>query len=367
MVAPDDTEDTMTDLDRWTAVINRDAGLDGRFVFAVRTTGVYCRPSCAARRPRRENVSFYDIPAAAERDGFRACRRCRPERRDMVDPMMAAVEDATRRIDRALEREGGVPGLEELAGHAGFNAQHFQKAFKRALGVSPKQYAEARRVARLKAGLRSGNGVADAVYAAGYGAPSRVYEQAGRTLGMAPGVYARGAPGVVMAYAFADSRLGVVMAAATGKGVSAVYLGDDPDRLARELELEYPGAVLHEDRAMLGDALSGLVRYIDSRGPSPSLPLDVRATAFQWRVWQALLEIPYGETRSYAQVAQAIGQPTAARAVGRACGVNPVSLVIPCHRALGADGRLHGYRWGVERKQALLDMEQAGPAAAGGD
>lgn len=350
----------MTDLDRWNAVINRDAGLDGRFVFAVRTTGVYCRPSCAARRPKRENVSFYDIPAAAERAGFRACRRCRPERRDLVDPMMAAVEDAARRIDRALERDDGVPGLDSLADGAGFNAQHFQKAFKRALGVSPKQYAEARRLARLKAGLKEGHGVADAVYAAGYGAPSRVYEQSDRRLGMAPGTYARGAQGVQMAYAVADCRLGTVLAAMTGKGVSAVYLGDDPARLARDLEIEYPGAVLREDRAALAGTLAALVDFIDRDGPHPSLPLDVRATAFQWRVWQALMKIPQGETRSYAEVAAMIGQPTAARAVGRACGLNPVAMVIPCHRALGADGRMHGYRWGLERKQALLERERAG-------
>lgn len=348
----------MTEQDRWTAVCERNAQMDGRFVFAVKTTGVYCRPGCAARRPKRENVSFYDVPAAAERAGFRPCRRCHPERLDMVDPMMAAVEDAARRIDRSLEQDAAVPELTALADRAGFNPQHFQKSFKRALGVSPRDYADARRTARLKAGLRAGNGVADAVYGAGFGSPSRVYERADRTLGMSPGAYARGATGIAMNYAFAESHLGLVLAAATTKGISAVYLGDDTAKLARDLEIEYPGALLTEDRTGLEDALKHLVAYLDQRGPNPSLPLDVRATAFQWQVWQALMRIPYGETRSYAQVAEMMGRPKASRAVGRACGLNPVSIAIPCHRAIGADGKLHGYRWGLERKQALLDMER---------
>lgn len=348
----------MTEQDRWTAVCERNSRLDGRFVFAVKTTGVYCRPGCAARRPKRENVRFYDVPAAAERDGFRPCRRCRPERLDMVDPMMAAVEDAARRIDRSLEQDAAVPELAALADRAGFNPQHFQKAFKRALGLSPRDYADARRTARLKAGLRDGNGVADAVYGAGFGSPSRVYERADRTLGMSPGTYAKGATGIAINYAFAESHLGLVLAAATARGVSAVYLGEDTAQLARDLEVEYPGALLTEDRTGLEDALKQLVAYLDQRGPHPSLPLDVRATAFQWQVWQALLEIPYGETRSYAEVAGMMGKPTAARAVGRACGLNPVALAVPCHRAVGSDGKLHGYRWGLDRKQALLDLER---------
>ncbi len=358
MVPDREKEDTMIEAQRWDAVCARDSHQDGMFVFAVKTTGVYCRPGCAARRPKRQNVSFYDVPAAAERDGFRPCKRCRPERLDLVDPMMAAVEDAARRIDRSLEQHAAVPELGALADHAGFNAQHFQKAFKRALGLSPRDYADARRTARLKAGLRAGNGVADAVYGAGFGSPSRVYERANRTLGMSPGAYAKGATGIAMNYAFAESRLGLIMAAATRKGVSAVYLGDEPSRLARDLEIEYPGAVLSQDRAGLEDALKQLVAYLDQKGPNPTLPLDVRATAFQWRVWQALMQIPYGETRSYAQVAEMLGKPSASRAVGRACGLNPVGLAIPCHRAIGADGGLRGYRWGLERKQALLDMER---------
>ncbi len=349
----------MTEQAFWTAVETRDSSYDGHFVLAVKTTGIYCRPSCPARTPKRQNVDFYDLPAAAEAAGFRACKRCHPQQQNLVDPMMAAIEDAARGIEARLTVEASVPTLDELATRSGFNAQHFQKAFKKALGLSPKQYADARRVALLKGGLKAGNGVTDAIYAAGYGSPSRVYENADRQLGMAPGGYARGAPGVRMAYGFADSRLGLVLAATTQKGVSAVYLGDDTDRLADELREEYPGAELVEEGAALSDALSVLTRYIDHKGPHPALPLDVRATAFQWRVWQALMQIPYGETRTYKQVAEMIGNPKAVRAVGTACGRNAVSLSIPCHRALGSDGKLHGYRWGLERKQALLELEGA--------
>lgn len=347
----------MTEHRYWAAVESRDATYDGHFVLAVKTTGIYCRPSCPARTPKRENVAFYDVPAAAEAAGFRACKRCHPQKQHLADPMMAAIEDAARGIERRLVDDAGVPSLSELADRAGFNAQHFQKAFKKALGVSPKQYADARRLVLLKDGLRSGAGVTDAIYAAGYGSPSRVYEHADRQLGMAPGAYAKGAPGVRMAYGFAESHLGLVLAAATGKGVSAVYLGDDPVRLAAELQAEYPGALIVEDGTDLTSALGSLTAYLDQNGPHPALPLDVRATAFQWRVWQALMDIPYGESRTYKQIAEMIGKPKAIRAVGTACGRNPVSLSIPCHRAVGTDGKLHGYRWGLERKQALLELE----------
>lgn len=343
----------------WSAVESRDASFDGHFVLAVKTTGIYCRPSCPARTPKRQNAAFYDLPAAAEAAGFRACKRCHPQQQAMVDPMMAAIEDAARGIEARLGDAAEVPSLDELAARAGFNAQHFQKAFKKALGLSPKQYADARRMVLLKGGLKAGNGVADAIYGAGYGSPSRVYENAGRQMGMAPGVYAKGAPGVHMTYGFAESRLGYVLAATTRKGVSAVYLGDDTAALAEDLRLEYPGAHLAEEPASLTDSLGVLTRYIDQKGPHPDLPVDVRATAFQWRVWQALMQIPYGETRTYKQVAEMIGNPKAVRAVGTACGRNAVSLTIPCHRALGSDGKLHGYRWGLERKQALLELEAA--------
>lgn len=348
----------MTEQSYWTAVETRDATYDGHFVLGVKTTGIYCRPSCPARTPKRQNVVFFDVPAAAEQAGFRACKRCHPQRQHLVDPMMAAIEDAARTIERGVADDGHAPALAALAERAGFNAHHFQKAFKKAVGLSPRQYAEARRVALLKTGLKAEAGVADAIYGAGYGSPSRVYEHADRTLGMAPGVYARGAPGVQMAYGFSACRLGLVLAAATGKGVSAVYLGDDRAKLVEELKAEFPNAELTEDGEALADALAALTAYLDSNGPHPALPLDVRATAFQWRVWQALMDIPYGETRTYRQIAEAIGKPTASRAVGAACGRNPVSLAIPCHRAVGTDGRLHGYRWGLERKQALLEMEK---------
>lgn len=347
----------MTEHRYWTAVETRDATYDGHFVLAVKTTGIYCRPSCPARTPKRQNADFYDLPAAAEAAGFRACKRCHPQHQHLVDPMMAAIEDAARKIEAQLNDDGSTPALSELARRAGFNAQHFQKAFKKALGVSPKQYAEARRIAILKSELKTGSDVTGAIYIAGYGSPSRVYEKADQRMGMAPGVYQKGAPGVHMTYGFAESHLGLVMAAATGKGVSAVYLGDDPARLTDELRAEYPGADLSEDASNLGTALSALTAYLDQKGPHPALPLDVRATAFQWQVWQALMDIPYGDSRTYKQIAEMIGNPKAIRAVGTACGRNPVSLSIPCHRAVGTDGKLHGYRWGLDRKQALLELE----------
>lgn len=347
----------MTEHRYWTAVETRDANYDGHFVLAVKTTGIYCRPSCPARTPKRQNVDFYDVPAAAEAAGYRACKRCRPQQQHLADPMMAAIEDAARQIEKSLLADGQAPGLNALADRAGFNAQHFQKAFKKALGVSPKQYTDARRLALLKGELKAGTDVTGAIYAAGYGSPSRVYEKAGQQMGMAPGAYARGAPGVRMAYGFAESHMGLVMAAATGKGISAVYLGDDPALLAAELQEEYPKALLEEDASDLGSALASLTAYLDQKGPHPDLPLDVRATAFQWQVWQALMQIPYGESRTYKQIAEMIGNPKAIRAVGTACGRNPVSLSIPCHRAVGTDGKLHGYRWGLDRKQALLELE----------
>lgn len=347
----------MTEHRYWTAVETRDATYDGHFVLAVKTTGIYCRPSCPARTPKRQNVDFYDVPAAAEAAGFRACKRCHPQHQHLADPMMAAIEDAARGIEKRLIADGTAPSLADLAERAGFNAQHFQKAFKKALGVSPKQYADARRIALLKGELKAGSDVTGAIYAAGYGSPSRVYEKADKQMGMAPGVYQKGAPGVLMNYGFAESRLGLVMAAATPKGVSAVYLGDDPAQLAGELREEYPKAELVEDAGDLGHALAALTEYLDQNGPHPALPLDVRATAFQWQVWQALMDIPYGESRTYKQIAEMIGNPKAIRAVGTACGRNPVSLSIPCHRAVGTDGKLHGYRWGLDRKQALLELE----------
>ena len=351
----------MTEQTYWRAVENRDQNFDGRFVFAVVTTGVYCRPSCPCRRPKQENARFYDVPAAAEADGFRPCKRCRPNRTDIIDPMMAAIEDAARQIERALAQgEDQMPGLDSLAERAGFSSSHFQRSFSKALGISPKQYLDARRLIRLKQGLKEGEGVTQAVYGAGYGSTSRVYGKADKALGMTAGMYAKGAPGVAMNYGFAESQLGLVLAAATERGVSAVYLGDDTDKLARELAIEYPGAILTEDSPELSDSLGVLVAYLNDRGPHPDLPLDVRATAFQWRVWQELMKIPYGEVLTYGQIAERLGKPTASRAVGRACGLNPVSLAIPCHRAVGSDGKLHGYRWGLDRKQALLDLEKAG-------
>ena len=353
----------MTIQARYDAFMRRDRDADGDFVIAVTSTGIYCRPSCPARRPKRRNIRFYDLPEAAVAAGFRACKRCRPDRMDFADPQARAVRRAARAIeDHLADGPEGPPRLADLATAAGLSAHHLQRTFKRLVGLSPKDYAEARRTARLKAGLKAGNGVADAVYGAGYGSSSRVYEKAGRALGMTPGAYARGGPGADLRFAIARSRLGRVLVAATNKGVAAVYLGDGDAALKAELAAEYPKAALRRDEAALGRWVGALVRYLDGEPVHPDLPLDVRATAFQWRVWRELLAIPYGETRTYAEIAAALGRPKAARAVGRACATNEVSLAIPCHRVVSTSGGLQGYRWGVARKRALLEMEKAGAA-----
>lgn len=353
----------MFDEQRWQAVAARDGGVDGTFVYGVTSTGIYCRPGCASRRPNRVNVRFFDLPGAAEAAGFRACRRCRPDQAAPRDPQVQAVQQACQAIDRHLDDgDDGVPTLRQLADTVGLSPHHLQRTFKRLMGISPRQYADARRLDRLKQGLKAGEGIAAATYDAGYGSSSRLYEKANRQLGMTPATYARGGRGMAIAYALTDCGLGRVLVAATERGVSAVYLGDRDDLLVGALAEEYPNAEIHRDDDALDRWVAVLLAYLDQAGPHPALPLDIQATAFQWRVWQELQRIPYGETRTYTEIAQALGQPTAARAVARACATNPVSLAIPCHRVVGGDGGLRGYRWGVERKRALLGMESDPPA-----
>lgn len=342
--------------DRWAAVADRDRTRDGSFVFAVTTTGVYCRPSCPARRARRENVRFFTRPAEAEAAGFRACRRCRP--RAGRDPRSAWIERVCRRIE---ERRGEDVSLAELSAAAGVSPYHLQRTFKEALGVTPRQYAETVRAAALKARLKGGRPVTEATYEAGYGSMSRVYERADAQLGMTPATYGRGGKGMRLAYGIAQSSLGRVLVAATERGISAIYLGDDDEALETALHEEYPAAETRRHDPALGPWLASILEVVDGGRARPDLPLDVQATAFQWRVWQALREIPRGETRTYGQIARAIGQPTATRAVARACATNRVSVVIPCHRVLASDGSLAGYRWGVERKKRLLQREGARP------
>ncbi|MFQ5784534.1 MAG: bifunctional DNA-binding transcriptional regulator/O6-methylguanine-DNA methyltransferase Ada [Alphaproteobacteria bacterium] len=346
----------MTENERWAVVNGRDARFDGAFVYAVASTGIYCRPSCPSRRPQRRQVVFFDLPEAAERAGYRACRRCRPRETPAQDARCAAVRRACRLIEAADER---APTLAEIGAEVGLSPHHLQRSFKRLVGVSPRQYADARRLDRLKTRLRAGDAVTGALYEAGYGSSSRLYEGAPARLGMTPAAYRRGGKGWRIGYAVAPCPLGWLLVAATARGVCAVALGDDAPPLEAALFAEYPAAEIARDDDGLADWLGGVLTHIDGRRPHVGLPLDVQATAFQRLVWQELTRIPYGETRSYGDVARAIGRPKAVRAVARACATNPVSVVVPCHRVVREDGGLGGYRWGIERKRALLARERA--------
>jgi AraC family transcriptional regulator of adaptative response/methylated-DNA-[protein]-cysteine methyltransferase len=339
----------------WQAVEARDGEQDGRFVFAVRSTGIYCRPSCASRRPRRENVRFFALPAAAELAGYRACKRCTPQKEDIRSPQVATVAKVCTYIEAHLDEP---LTLEQLGEQVALSPSHLQRIFTRLLGVSPREYADALRIDDLKQRLRADEDVSGALYSAGYSSSSRLYERADSQLGMTPNTYKRGGKGMTITYTSAPSPLGTVLVASTERGVCAIYLGDDEDQLAADLRKEYPAAAISRDEGELGAAMTTLQQYLDGERPAMQLPLDVQATAFQRRVWQALQNIPYGETRSYGEIAAELGNPNAVRAVGRACATNPVSLLVPCHRAVGGDGKLHGYGWGLARKQALLDMER---------
>jgi AraC family transcriptional regulator, regulatory protein of adaptative response / methylated-DNA-[protein]-cysteine methyltransferase len=341
--------------DRWKAVANRDVTADGRFVFAVTTTGIYCRPTCPSRRPRRENVRFFDAAADAERAGFRACLRCKPK--DTVSPARARLEKARRWLD---EHEDATPTLSILARVAGLSAWHLQRSFTRLYGVSPRDYAAARRVGRLKAALRSGASSTDAVYEAGYGSPSRAYAEVDRTLGMTPAAYRAGGADEQIRYGIADSGIGKVLVASTSRGLCRVALGDTAEALKQELEREFPRATLREDAKDMAPIARFVGQHLSGDGSAlRALPVDLRGTAFQRRVWKALQRIPRGSTRTYSEIAAAIGQPTASRAVARACAANPLALIVPCHRVVPASGGTGGYRWGRERKARLLSAEGA--------
>ncbi len=350
------------DEERWQTVVRRDPAGDGHFVFGVLTTGVYCRPSCAARRPRRANVRFFDTPAAARRAGLRACKRCRPdeERAGGAPAWIAELCDHIRE-----QSDSGEPlTLAALARRAGRSPAHLQRTFRAAVGVSPRQYAELCRLERLKGELREADSVTAAIYAAGFGSSSRVYERSDRRLGMTPGAYRAGGAGVAITYAAIDTALGPLLLAASDRGLCFVQLGGSREELVVRLRREYPAA----DLLPLGEAPSpqlaawavALRRHLAGEQPRLDLPLDVRGSAFQLRVWSFLQSIPWGETRSYGEVAAAIGQPRATRAVARACADNPVAVAVPCHRVVRGDGTLAGYRWGVERKRELLAREGAG-------
>jgi len=338
---------------RWRAMVERDARYDGQFVCAVTSTGIYCRPSCPARKPRREHVVFYPDAEAAEAAGYRPCKRCRPQ---AVAHEAEVVERVCRYIEAHLDRP---LTLAALGREAGYSPYHLQRVFKRVAGLSPRQYVEAARVGRFKAQLKQAGTVADALYDAGFNSPSVIYDGApASALGMSPATYRRGGAGQRIGYTIVDSSLGRLLVAATDRGVACVFLGDADDVLAQALREEFPAADLIRDDDGFRPWVEAILARLEGEEPHADLPLDVRATAFQWRVWQELQRIPAGETRSYREIAAALGQPNAARAVARACATNPVAVVIPCHRVVRGDGGMGGYRWGINRKRALLERER---------
>jgi AraC family transcriptional regulator, regulatory protein of adaptative response / methylated-DNA-[protein]-cysteine methyltransferase len=342
---------------RWNAVIARDSGQDGEFVFAVSSTGVYCRPSCPARRPRRENVTFYARSEQAEKAGFRACLRCRP-RAFSGNPQSDSAKAICRYIEQHLDEPITLEQLGKIFRQSPF---HLQRRFKAALGITPREYADSCRLRQLKRNLQAGDNVTRAMYDAGYGSSSRLYEKTASHLGMTPDKYRRGAIAASIRYACADSPLGRMLIAATDRGVCAIQFARSDGELIEGLKREFPFAVRKPDEGGLQAWIAALLSKMTGRELNAALPLDIRATAFQRRVWTYLQSIPFGTTRSYGQVAKAIGQPSASRAVARACATNPVAVAIPCHRVVREDGNISGYRWGVERKKALLEMEQRSP------
>ena len=340
----------MNDDQQWQLVLARDSRADGKFVTAVLSTKIYCRPSCPARHPLRKNVTFFPSPAEAERAGFRPCRRCRPNEPD-------SRAEQIQRVCRYIETHLDEPlTLDELSRQANLSPFHLQRTFKKLVGVSPRKYAEAQRMKRLKLQLKNGDTVTASIYEAGYRSISRLY--ANNHLGMTPGDYRRGGSGMKIGYTIVNSPLGRMMVAATGRGVCFVGFGDTDAFLVSELKKDYPTAEVQRDKTGFTKWVNAIVENLNGRRPHLDLPLDVQGTAFQRQVWEALQAIPYGSTRTYGEIAKSLGKPNAARAVGRACATNPVSIVIPCHRAVGSDGNLTGYYWGVERKKKLLAKEQ---------
>jgi AraC family transcriptional regulator of adaptative response/methylated-DNA-[protein]-cysteine methyltransferase len=340
---------------RWDAVIARDPGRDGEFVFAVATTGIYCRPSCPARRPRRANVVFFLRPEQAEKAGFRACLRCRPKALS-GNPQSDTVKAICRYIEQHLDEPITLQRLGKVFRQSSF---HLQRRFKAALGITPREYADSCRMRQLKRNLQSGDNVTRAMYDAGYGSSSRLYEKTTSQLGMTPDKYRRGAIAAAIRYACSDSPLGRMLIAATDRGVCSIQFANSDGELIEGLKREFPFAVRKPDEGELHVWVEALLSKMTGRELNAALPLDIRATAFQRRVWTYLQSIPFGATKSYGEVAKAIGQPTASRAVARACATNPVAVAIPCHRVVREDGNISGYRWGVERKKTLLEMEQS--------
>ncbi len=336
----------------WQAIMTRDKAFDGVFYYGVHSTGIYCRPSCASRQPAQDGVAYFASPGEAQQAGYRACKRCQPNQSSA--PAEALVERICSILDNADEQLS----LRALGQQLGLSASYLQRVFKANTGLSPRQYAAARRMARFKNQAQAMGNVASAQYAAGYGSARGLYEQAARHLGMTPSTYRRGGHGMLINYTIAPCALGWMLVAATDRGLCSVQLGDEPQQLEAALRREFPAASLEKDNNKVAPWLEAIAAYLEGAPMTSGLPMDVTGSAFQIRVWEALRQIPYGQTNTYAQVAVAIGQPTAARAVAHACASNPTALVTPCHRVVRSDGGLGGYRWGLERKQSLLAREK---------
>jgi len=339
----------------WSAVERRDRAADGTFVYSVRTTGVYCRPSCAARLPRRENVAFHQTCTDAERAGFRPCKRCRPNASTLAEVHAGAVARACRLIEEAEE----APSLEALARAAGMSRFYFHRVFKAVTGVTPKAYAAGHRGKRVREELSSGESVTEAIYGAGFNSNGRFYAAAPGLLGMTPTQFRSGGSGNVIRFAVGECSLGAILVAATAKGVCAIEFGNDPEMLVRALQDRFPRAQLLGGDKAFERLVAEVVGFVEAPGRGLDLPLDIRGTAFQQQVWKAIRDIPAGSTASYRDLAKRIGAPKAVRAVAQACGANAIAVAIPCHRVVRTDGSTSGYRWGVERKRALLDREKA--------
>lgn len=351
---PSEAFDSAENAERWQVVLARNAAHDGQFVYAVSTTGVYCRPSCPSRRPRRSSVEFFLTPDHAERAGYRACLRCRPKA-VTGNPQADGVKAICRFIEQHLDEPLTLQRLGKEFHQSPF---HLQRRFKAALGITPREYADSCRLRQLKRNLQSGDSVTRAMYDAGYGSSSRLYERTASQLGMTPDKYRRGAIAAAIRYTCSDSPLGRMMIAATDRGICSIQFASSDDELLAGLKREFPFAARKPDDASLQIWATALLQHMQGKELNSALPLDIRATAFQRRVWSYLQSIPFGSTKSYSQVAKAIGRPTASRAVARACATNPVAVEIPCHRVVREDGNMGGYRWGLDRKKTLLQLEQ---------
>ena len=338
---------------RWSSVLARDSGADGTFYYSVATTGVYCRPSCAARQARPENVRFHATCRDAERAGFRPCKRCKPNQASVAEQQAAKITAVCRMIENSEE----TPSLDQMANRAGLSLYHFHRVFKAITGVTPKEYAAAHRTNRVRSSLGKSGTVTEAIYDAGYNSSGRFYETSNELLGMTPSKYRSGGQSTEIRFAVGECSLGSILVAASERGDCAILLGDDPDALARDLQDQFPQAHLIGGDARFEQLVSKVVGFVEAPALGLELPLDVRGTAFQQRVWQALRKIPVGSTASYTDIAKRIGSPRSVRAVAQACGANLLAVAIPCHRVIRNDGALSGYRWGVERKRTLLKRE----------